>query len=89
MKKNSNFSNSEFSLYKENDQVFNIEDIAPTLSALMDLEIPILNQGKFIDEIVQSFSNLDKTSDYLYLKLREQQQKLNHEIIKSKKKILF
>jgi len=60
------------------------EDLCPTISSILGLDIPSFNQGNFIDEVIQS-NEYTKSNLYLnYLSLRQQKQILNQEIIKSK-----
>ena len=81
-KKNSNFSNVEFSLYSHHKTpVFNQVDIAPTLSALLSIEVPRQNQGKIIDEIIQLIDSSEKERKLIYLDYRQQQQRLTSKIL--------
>jgi predicted metal-dependent TIM-barrel fold hydrolase len=84
-KKNSNFSNVEYSLYSSKYKpIFNQVDLAPTLSALLNIEIPRQNQGKIIDEIIEIIKPSEKERKLIYLDFRQQQQRLTSEILKSK-----
>lgn len=84
-KKDSNFSDNEFSLYLNKNPIFEPEDIASTLCALLNIEVPRNNQGKFIDEILQLLDYISEDEKKLvYLDLRQQQQKLIKNLIDSK-----
>jgi len=85
IKKGSNFASEEFSIYPEkNKPVFNPEDIASTLSALLGTKIPKMNQGKFIEEVVQLNNYTEIETKIAYLDLRNQQQKLDVYLLKCK-----
>jgi hypothetical protein len=84
-KKDSNFSDNEFSLYLNKSQIFEIEDLASTICALLNIEVPRNNQGKFIDEILQLLDYISEDEKKLvYLDLRQQQQKLIKKLTESK-----
>lgn len=83
VKKGSNFSSDEFTIYSEkNKPILNPEDIASTISSLLGVKIPKMNQGKFNEEVIQlnNFSELETKINYL--ELRNQLQKLDVYLLK-------
>jgi hypothetical protein len=84
-KKNSNFSSVEYSLYSSKYKpIFNQVDIAPTISALLNIEIPRQSQGKIIDEIIEIIKPSEKERKLIYLDFRQQQQRFISNILRSK-----
>lgn len=73
-KKDSNFTDPENSLYKSEN--INLEDLAPTLCALLSIEVPRFSQGKFIDEAIHLLNPTEDEKNLIYLDLRQQQQRL-------------
>ena len=83
--KKSNFSSDEFTLYSEkNKPIFSPEDICSTLAVLLGINIPKMNQGKFIEETVQLNTQSEIEQKLSYLDLRNQQQRLLTHYMKSK-----
>jgi hypothetical protein len=78
LRKKSNFADNEFSLYsKKKLPIFEPADIAPTISALLSVNTPLHNQGRFIDEIIQLADYTEQEKKLIYLDLRQQQQKIS------------
>ena len=78
LRKNSNFTDDEFSIYsKSNPPNLQPSDIAPTLSALLSINVPLHNQGRYIDEILELANYREQERKIIYLDLREQQQKIS------------
>jgi hypothetical protein len=83
-KKNSNFSDPEYSLYlKNNNKNFDCVDLASTICALMSIEVPRHSQGKFIDEAVQLTDYTEEEKKLIYLDLRQQQQGISLKLLDS------
>ena len=62
--------------------MFNPEDIASTISSLTGAKITKMNQGKFIEEIIQLNTYTEIENKINYLELRNQQQKLDLYLLK-------
>jgi hypothetical protein len=78
LRKNSNFADDEFSIYsKNNPPNFEPSDIASTLSALLSVNVPLHNQGRYIDEIIELANYKEQERKIIYIDLREQQQKIS------------
>jgi hypothetical protein len=64
------------------------QDVAPTICALLGIEVPRQSEGKFIDEVVQLAYTSELERKLMYLDLRQQLQKMSLKLIKSKIKLI-
>lgn len=78
-----NFSDDKFSIYSNNPS-FKPEDLASTLSAIMDIEIPRMNEGSFIEELLLIDNKSVEANKLSYFGLKVQSETLQLKYLDSK-----